>query len=365
MKVLVNPMPSSSSMPQPPTVEPTTGFQLSAEQRDTAELLERLLGKSIADRYLDFCQLSAGAVALRVSSPMAGHALRELESILRRTLMVAMEAKNSETLPQRATLKEARKALRALGFDDDAISRAVQELKPRLSHKAQIRTIVARLGLDPDGDIAVAWLSICEAHGKAHERPFHRSLSIDDDFRATWQQPLDVVVRGIALALRGRYIPLMRRVEELVAMQDRGRAVALFEQEVPGALPLQRHFFHNLKTPNWLPHLIERDLVGEPYSGLDEVDGNVRYREWPAGDYLLQMAQSTESDARSLVAEAIRKVAKSKHPDVRRKGIAILAALPPEDSVPLADIAAAWLEQIPIMLQHSLHGGNSSRIRVR
>jgi hypothetical protein len=56
-------------------------FDLSAEQQNTASLLDRLLGKAISDRYVvDFCRLAAGAFALNVSRPIAAHALRELLS---------------------------------------------------------------------------------------------------------------------------------------------------------------------------------------------------------------------------------------------------------------------------------------------
>jgi len=57
-------------------------FDLSPEQRNSESLIRRLLGPQIADRYVDFCRLAAGECALRVSSPVAGHALRELESIV-------------------------------------------------------------------------------------------------------------------------------------------------------------------------------------------------------------------------------------------------------------------------------------------
>ena len=58
-------------------------FELSPEEQDTASLLRRLLGKAIADRYVDFCRLAGGVFALNVSRPVAAHALRELDSMLR------------------------------------------------------------------------------------------------------------------------------------------------------------------------------------------------------------------------------------------------------------------------------------------
>ena len=38
-------------------------------------------------------------------------------------------------------------------------------------------------------------------------------------------------------------------------MPDRGAAVTNFVKEIPGALPLLWHFFNQLQTSAWLPHL--------------------------------------------------------------------------------------------------------------
>ena len=189
-------------------------FDLSPEQQDNASLLNRLLGKAVADRYVDFCRLAVGAFSLKVSRPIAAHALRELESMLRDVLAVPMDAKTPNKPENADKIAEARKLLKGLGcFDDGALERATNGLKPRYNHKAQIRKIVGRLGLDPEGDIAQRWTSLCDSFGKAHQRSFHRSLEVDDEFRSKYQRPFDTVIRAVASALEGRYADLMRRVE--------------------------------------------------------------------------------------------------------------------------------------------------------
>jgi hypothetical protein len=45
--------------------------ELTREQQDTCNLLERVLGRAIADRYVDFCRLASGAFELRVSRPVS------------------------------------------------------------------------------------------------------------------------------------------------------------------------------------------------------------------------------------------------------------------------------------------------------
>jgi hypothetical protein len=330
-----------------PTLEtPVNSFDLTPEQQDTLALLQRLFGKAIADRYTDFCRLAAGAFNLLVARPIAAHALRELDSMLRHVLEVPMEAKASDDTDSEEKISQAKQNLIALGFDEPSIQRAGNALKPRFSHKNQIRKIVTRLGLAPDGDVAIRWTSLCDSFGKAHQRSFHHSLEVDEEFRTHYQQPFETVIRAVAIALQGRYVALMRRVEELTAMQNRAHAVALFASEIPGALPLQWHFFQRLQTGDWLPHLARERLLGEPLAGSHEGAGEgMRFRQWPAGNYLLRMAESPDATTRNGVVQALRAVASSSHPDIHHDGLEILAALPPADSAQLSDLAAGWLRR--------------------
>src|SRR6266481_10005122 len=67
-------------------------FALTPEQRDTGALLERLLGTAVAERYVDFLKLAEGSTDLRVTIPLAGHALREIEGTIRDALAASMDA---------------------------------------------------------------------------------------------------------------------------------------------------------------------------------------------------------------------------------------------------------------------------------
>jgi hypothetical protein len=325
--------------------EPINTFDLSPEQQNTATLVQRLLGKRIADRYVDFCRLAAGAVPLRVSRPVAAHALRELESILRQTLEVPMEVVITPSQDEIRRIEKAKAQLQALGYNDDEIQRATSELRPRLSHKKEIEKVVTRLGLASDGDIARAWKSISQAHSQAHGgRALHHSFVVDDAFRAEWQAPFDTVIRGLMIALQGRYAAFLRRIDQLVAMADRGAAVTSFSKEIPGALPLLWHFFNKLDSPEWLPHLTKLNLLAAPLSQTDERNGDGSLlRQWPAARYLLSMAKSPDPQARALVVDTLRKVSQSTHPDVQEMGMEILAALPPDEAGPLVDLAEGWL----------------------
>ncbi len=335
-------MADKSYEPQIPSASDERG-NLTSEQQDTAKLLEELLGKTVADRYVDFCKLSSGSLGLRVSSPMAAHALREMDSIFRETLEDFAEVNPGPSEDDLKKQEEAANALRKLGFDEDAIKRSVSRLQPPDSHKVAIKKIVAWLGLAEDSDVAKSWLDVSRADKKAHERKFNRKLSVDNEFREQWAEPFDMVIRGIAAALQTKYAALIVRAGNLAQMKDTAAALAAFEKQNVGAMTVQWHFYRSIDGPTWLPELINRGLVAEPLPRAPDDDGRLSYREWPVGQYLLRMAKGEDEKARTLLAGVLRSLAGSKHPDVRRDGLEILASLPPEESAPLADVAAGWL----------------------
>src|SRR5262249_37564128 len=157
--------------------EEIKSIELSPEQRDTATLLKDLLGQAIADRYVDICRLSAGAFELRVSAPLAAHAMREFESKLRNILKTPIDAVSQITAEDEARIADACELLKKTGLDADTEQRVAKALEPRTNHKDQIRKIVSRLGLDPEGDIANAWFALRDSVKKAHERSFTESLA--------------------------------------------------------------------------------------------------------------------------------------------------------------------------------------------
>jgi hypothetical protein len=319
-------------------------FELPEEQQQTAIRLEQILGKAIADRYVDFWRLCAGAFDLRVSRPLAAHAIRELDSTLRTVLSVPFEAVPLEVPAAHERYGEVELQLKLLGYDNAAIGRAVKALHPRITHKVQIESICERLGLGSQGATAKLWKSISDSAGNAHARSFHQSLEVDDDFRSRYQVGFDTVIRTVAIALEGKYLSLLRRVEQLALMDDHGKAAKLFAQEIPGALPLQRHFFQRLHTGSWLPPLMAQGLLHEPLWDAEDRENNARFTDWPAGEYLVRMAGSGDDVTRKNVVAALVALGSSEHPAVRSSGLAVLAALPISESANLVTLATIWLD---------------------
>ena len=313
---------------------------LSEEQADTNQLLRQLLGTAIADRYVDFCRLSSGRLPLIVSRPLAGHALRELDLLIRSVLAVPMDARAEDDNQQEEARQDAQRILTDLGFDDDAVKRAGDGLKPRLNHRTQIERILGRLGLAPDGDIAKLWIELNKAYGRVHERSFHERLEVDDAFRAEYARRFDTVIRAVAVQLQDRYAALMRHAKEIADMKP-PEGIKRFIREIPGALQLQLHFYNNL-TEEWLPYLEKEGLLGEPLPDA-QISDVLRLWSWPVGRYLVRMASSNDLATRKIVGRTLRNLKSSTHPDVQRLGLDVIAALPAGEAATLADVVEGWV----------------------
>lgn len=327
-------------------VEELPQSDMSGEQRHTASLLQRLLGKRTADRYVDFCRLAAGTLPLRVSVPLAGHAMREIDALLRQLLATPADLTVTVSPDTKDRLEKAGAALRTLGYDQRAADRAVKALAPNLSHREQIERICATLGLALDGDVARSWKSVMAAHAKAHYgRELHQPLEVDAQFRAEWQAPFDTAIRGLMVALQGKYTAYILRLDELLAMPDRKAAVEALSREIPGALPLLSYFFERLDSADWLDPLATNKLLAASWAGLEDIDDGLRLQHWPAGRYLVRMAASSDPTVRAKVAAALRSVGRSEDQDVHWHGAEAIAALPPDEAEPLIDIFDGWLSR--------------------
>ncbi len=320
---------------------------MTPEQRNTSDLLRALFGDIFADRYADFLRLASGDLPLRVSLPLAAHALREIESTLRSILRFPFkDIEPTET--EAGLLERAQAYLSGEGFDANKVTAAIRALSPKLTHEQEIKSIVGWLELPAAGDVANAWLSwVGEQQAFAHKRSFTQSLVVDDAFRAAFMAPLQLVVRETALALQRRYGALFDRVDELAARTDYTAALKAFKGEIPGALPLQLRFFEKIEGEGWLPQVEKQNLLLPPAQNVDDQEaGIVRWRDWPPGNYLLRMASSERADTRSRIAGVMRALADAEDAGVREKCYEIVVALPAGEAAQLADVAVKWISKL-------------------
>lgn len=274
---------------------------------------------------------------LRVSRPIAAHALRELESTLRTILAAPMDAKADVTPEEQQLQDEAISQLRALGYKEAILAQARRALAPRVTHKALINRILARLDLPTDGDVARLWFDITDINKRVHQRSFHDSLVVDDEFRRDYVDPFHKLIRELALALKKQYATLLFRCAEIAKMEPKS-GVNAFLGELPGAFQLQAYFFDTLESEAWLPVLEGKGLLKEPLILTGEEQAGVRFRQWPISRYLLRMASSKDSVTRGLVVAATRSLKGTNHPDVQSAVIEIIARLPAAEAKDLTEV---------------------------
>ncbi|WP_441232726.1 hypothetical protein [Bradyrhizobium sp. 1200_D9_N1_1] len=294
----------------------------------------------MANRYIDFCQIVSGTLPLLANLPPAAHALRELEGLVRAVLAAPMDAIPTESAESEKTRNEALEAVKAFGYDNEVLESLSKQLKPRQNHRFQIERISDRLGLAPDSEVVSNWLLLRDINKSVHQRNFDKGLRVDEEFRRKFARPMDVVMRGIAVALQDRYAALIQRAIEIAAMPA-ALGIKAFVAEVPGAGQLQYRFYDSLTSEDWLPHLRKKGLIGEPFFTPEEDDTG--FRQWSVGRYLLRMAASPNPSTRAMVVGAIRALAESTHPDVQLSGVEIAAALPAADAAMLAETISGWL----------------------
>lgn len=223
--------------------------------------------------------------------------MRELDSLIRSVLAAPMEALPQEDEHQAKKRAAALCALKDMQFDEATLQRAEKALKPQLNHRTQIEKIVKQLGLAPDGDIAKLWFELTKVVEFAHQRSFHERLEADAAFRAEFALKVDTVIRAVVTQLQDRYTALTRRAKEIATLRP-AQGVKLFRREIPGALPLLRYFYDNL-SEDWLPFLEKEGLLGEPLPDEQLADVS-QLRAWPAGQYLVRMASSTNEETRAI-----------------------------------------------------------------
>ena len=148
--------------------------------------------------------------------------------------------------------RDARRMLKKMGFDDAAVQRAGDQLKPKLSHRKQIERILGQLGLAADGDVARLWIELNQTYGRVHQRSFHERLEVDEeDPDPDFARRFDAVIRAVVVQLQDRYSTLMRRAKEIAKMEP-GEEIKLFVREIPGAIQLQQYFYESA-SEHWLP----------------------------------------------------------------------------------------------------------------
>lgn len=268
---------------------------------------------------------------------MVGHALRELESALRRVLLATLAVEVPE------------------GDSDH--------------HVRQIAGILESLGLPAGDPAAQAWLTIPGRDGGlqawAHRRHLGRR-AIDDEFHRLWAQVqlfLDVVLE----AFETESVKSFDLVETLIRVDPpRAGTVKSFLEDVMKSNPVMDHFAERAPL-SWLQPLVDSRFLLEAPS-LDDASADATYGvlRWPLVKLISRAA--VDPVHREDAVKAATKLAEVRNPVIHLELCDLALTLPPDLAVQFADFARAWVsvsqdfllgDRLAKLAEHLADGGES------
>ncbi|TAL01557.1 MAG: hypothetical protein EPO08_09885 [Rhodospirillaceae bacterium] len=311
---------------------------MTPEQIETKKLLTRTLGQEFATRYEDLCTLSTPLASLQIDLPLATHAMREMESMLRGILPKSgLPELTAET---KGKLEQAKRQLLDLKFDSQRVHDAVKRLYEN-TQRAQINGVLRALDIDQESDTAKAWLAFGKQQaGLAHKRSWRKRLKLDSDFSSETIFPFLSVIRGVALAFEAKYPSFIARVDELALGQDKDAAIAEFAEKIPHSPAVESRFFSRIEPSGWLGLLNNHDFYADRGVEHPQFD-----KSWNQGTYLARVAAAPDASEQSLVLAIVKGLAASVDAVIRENCLKALMALPAAESASATFIVEAWLDK--------------------
>lgn len=297
-------------------------------QQRIYEELQELVGPGPAAFFRDACRLMANPDQFRTTAHLVGHLLREIESALR------------------------------------AVFRPIVEATDKKRQKEEIHAILCSLGIPSHDPAARAWLELADnLQSFAHRRGLDAPRP-PEEISELWNQ-IHVLLDVLLQSMRERFLVWIKALDELLTKtQPTKEDLKTLAQEIPNNQVTRRHFFDNLKSPEWLEPLRARGFFrNPPPPERNEEEGTIRFPPWPEARYLARMAQHKPE----LVAKIIQEMDDTDNAAVISDLVDALLAMPPEISARLVDKAERWAECLYLLvpdmlaqlLAHWAKGGRS------
>lgn len=280
------------------------------------EIMERLalFGPGPPRFFRDGCRVMNGEVILDAATHTVAHALREVDSSIRKVLEPMVD-------------KRRRKEIEAMNDG---------------SHQAWIAELVRVLGFeDPEAAAAKWWAVSGRLQKRAHRDALAAPRPLDESFRQFWreaQEVYDVVTRQFA----STYLATMPLVDELAAKRVPAPGdMTTLRVRVPHSVVALNRFFEHLASSDWLKPLRKAGYFSDPEPLERGEDGSATYTRWPAGEYLVRMA-AVES-VRTEVIEIVLAL-ETDNPEAHERVTEAAMAMPPTDGARLVDKIGEFLQ---------------------
>jgi hypothetical protein len=337
------------------------------DQLRLAESLERLGMNAAASFYRDGCRIMADPEGLETISHLVSHALRETESIVRKSMIAFLGAPPQKSLYEdEATrlLARIKKSPRSR-FSKRVLhmARTADERTRKGTHLAEIEWIVQKTGAS--SDLARSWMRLTGftrdedgrptkgLHAWAHRNRLDSPRPLDGDFEAVWRQA-EVFLRKVVAHLEERFDLVVVEVERLLALEAPTRTdAALLVASALRSPPALGRFFERLDNPDWIGPLLDvRFFDAPPPRVVDDEEKSTWYPVWAPSRFLRRVAVEA-TWPHDLVAQALLAVPPTNNQRVVGDLVDAAKQLPP---TLVAEWARTWLAgDVLGMLDGALH----------
>ena len=323
----------------------------------------RLIGPGPAAFYQDACRIMEAEPPFEAATHLVSHCLRELESALRDVLRpVAAQLLPPVTSATSATQSKKPRQKQA-GVEKDG-------------HQKDILQILYALAI-PEADwVTQQWLQLApkrdEQYGfasRAHRNNLAEPRPLDDEFRQLWRD-MNTILERVLDAFKARYLTTHHLIDTRIVhgtdpLESR---MDFFTQHIPHNPVTLTYFFTSIgeqQAIEWLRPLYEAGYFRTP--PLPEYDAETkttRYYQWPASQYLVQVAKLSPQQ----VIEIILDIPSTENVRVYEDCVDAACQIAPAIALQLVPRVIDWLQlpyqglladKVGALIDHLALGGES------
>lgn len=304
--------------------------------------LLNLVGPGPASFYKDACRHMGIEDPMDTVTHQVGHCIRELEGALRDVLRPSVGVRSA----------------------DPANGVSAENESERGGHKADVRAILAGLGVAEGDPVRAAWLGYAGGlHGRAHRSALNPPRPLDREFREFFEG-MQGVLEEVLSRFEARFGSSFRLIDELLALESPTENDAKrLRDTVPNTLVAYTRFFEGIPDGRWLRPLRKKGLFARPTASDTDEDGLVRLLPWPPSHYLVRVAYLEPDLVKRIILELPETDNVRVHEDVasaaRKMPPAVAAEVVPKatEGLDSAFYASALPRELAGVVAHLARGG--------
>ena len=324
----------------------------------------RLIGPGPAAFYQDACRIMEADPPFEAATHLVSHCLREFESALRDVLRPVAAHLLPPVVSIIDTTQSKRHKHKQSGDEKDG-------------HKKDILQILYALAIPESDWVTQQWLQLApkreEKYGfasRAHRNNLAEPRPLDDEFRQLWRD-MNTILERVLDAFKARYLTTHHLIDtRLVHGTDSlDNRMEFFTQHIPQNPVTLAYFFTSIskqRAIEWVSPLREAGYFRmPPPPEYDAETKTTRYYQWPASQYLVQVAKLSPHQ----VLEIILDIPRTENVRVYEDCVDAACQIPPTITQQLVPRVIDWLhlpyqgllaDKVGALIDHLARGGESA-----